>query len=99
MSTPTRTTNDKVIAILSGGGDYDVLASPDISPYVETASAIVDLIVECATRKGVTISDTVLELQERWIGAHLYAVSDKPYSQRQTLRASISKLPAALIRT
>lgn len=88
MSSPPRTTNEKVIAVLSGGGDYDTLAMPDITPYVETASAVIDMVVECAARKFRTVTDVVLELMERWLGAHFYAVSDKPYSQRQTLRAS-----------
>lgn len=88
MSSPSRTSANQVIAILSGGGDYDVDAAPDINPYIETASAIVDMVVECAARKMRTVTSTQLELMERWLAAWAYACSDKPYTQKMTLRSS-----------
>lgn len=88
MSTPTRTSVNQVIAVLSGGGDYDTDAAPDLTPYIETASAIVDLLVECAARKYRTVTDVQLELIERWLSAWAYAMSDKPYAEKSNLRGS-----------
>jgi hypothetical protein len=88
MSVPPRTTANQVIAVLSAGEDYDTLLSPDITPYIETASNIIDMIIVCAARKKVPVTDIQLELMERWLAAHLYAVSDKPMQQTMTLRSS-----------
>lgn len=82
----SRTTESAVIAIL--GMDYDCVNQPSLTGYIDTASALVDDVVECATRKDLTISSTKLELLERWVAAHAYAMSDQPYKARSTLRAS-----------
>lgn len=83
-----RTTAADVIAVLAGGGDYDTDAAPDLTPYITAGSAIVDMVVACAARKKRTVTDAQLTVMETWVSAHCYAVSDKPYSQRSTLRAS-----------
>lgn len=62
--------------------------NPDLDPFIETASSIVDDVVECATAKGKTLTAAKLELIERWLAAHFYAVSDKPYTSRSTVDAS-----------
>lgn len=64
------------------GGDYDGRA--DLTPYIETASAMTDRIVACATTKGNPLTATEAELIERWLSAHFYAVSDKPYAEKAT---------------
>lgn len=77
-----RTTNLAVQKLLLPGGDYD--GKSDLSPFVETANALVTRVDACATRKGVTLSATELELVERWLAAHCYQQSDKGYQSRST---------------
>lgn len=79
-----RTTSASVQAVLKD--DYD--GATDLTPYIATASAIVDRVKTCATRKGKDLSDVELELVERWLAAHLYCQSDKPYTNRSTEGAS-----------
>lgn len=81
-----RTTVSAVQATLQGGGDYDGFTPLQV--YVETASALVDDVVECAAAQGKTLSAGRLELIERWLAAYAYKVSDKPYSSKSTDRAS-----------
>jgi hypothetical protein len=88
----SRTTTDAVEALLLPGGDYEpapLIGDPvDLQPFVDTASAIVDQVVVCATAKGVSLSTTTQELIERWLAAHAYVQSDQTFSQRKTLDAS-----------
>lgn len=89
MSNPARTNSAAVQGVL--GDDYGPKEDgtlPDLTPYIATASAIVDRVITCATRKGYTLSCTETELIERWLAAHFYAVSDKPYQSRSTEGAS-----------
>lgn len=67
--------------------EYDAEVSPSLTPFIETASSMVDDLVECAAEKGITLSDTKLELIERWLSAHFYSQSDKPYTESETLDA------------
>lgn len=83
-----RTNSDAVKAVLAGGKDYDLALSPSLSPYIDAAYSLVNRVVVCAAKKNIVISDEDLELIERWLAAHFYAVSDKPYSSRSTLGAS-----------
>lgn len=68
--------------------DYDSVNEPSLAGFIETASSFIDDVVECATRKGLTLDTTKRELLERWVAAHLYGMSDQPYKGRSTLRAS-----------
>lgn len=68
--------------------DYDCISNPSLNTYIQTAAAIIARVVECATRKGITISSTEQELLQRWLTAHLYVMSDQNYKARSTLRAS-----------
>lgn len=100
MSNPARTDPAHVQAILVK--DYDAVNQVDLTPYIATASAVVDRVVSDAqTKKNITLSDgphlvagdsigTEAELIERWLAAHFYAVSDKPYTQKSTDKASAS---------
>lgn len=83
-----RTTADAVKALMAPGGDYDLILEPDLTPFIDTASSVVDDVAECAANKGKTLSATKLELIERWLAAHFYQQSDQGYTQRSTLRAS-----------
>lgn len=68
--------------------DYDSIDEPSLDTYIDTAAALVSQMVQCATRKGVTIDDELQELIMRWLAAHAYALSDRTYKGRSTLRAS-----------
>lgn len=70
------------------GREYDSVNSPDLTPYMAVASSVVDQIVLCAARKGVTISAADQTLLQTWIGAHAYQMADPGYSSRSTLSAS-----------
>ena len=76
-----RTTSGAVESVLLN--DYQTDA--DLNSYMETASVIVDRVSTCATAKGLALSSTELELIERWLSAHCYAMSDQPYSETETL--------------
>ena len=68
--------------------DYDTIDTPSLQGYIETASLVVDDVVDCATAKGVSFSSTRLEVIERWLAAHFYGQSDKPYTNKSTNGAS-----------
>jgi hypothetical protein len=68
--------------------DYDSDAATDLSPFIDTASAVVDRVEACAIAKGKALSATELELIERWLSAHFYGQSDQPYTSRSTAGAS-----------
>lgn len=73
-----RTTNAKVQKIIEV--DTGIISSDeDMEPFIETASALVDSV--CAVAKkadgSAYYADSMLELIERWLAAHFYAVRDK----------------------
>ncbi len=52
---------------------------PDLSPFIDTASELVE---EVCTPAGY--SDTRLELIERWLSAHFYAIADMRRADERT---------------
>lgn len=78
-----RTTSTLVQGIL--GGNWDGKSS--LTPYIATATAIIDRVVVCATAKELTLSDTTLELMERWMAAYYYTKMDPLYRRKKTERA------------
>lgn len=70
------------------GGDYDDVNCPSLQPDIDTASIMVDDVYACSVAKGTPYSAAKLEMIERWLAAHAYAMSDRVYKQRSTLRAS-----------
>ncbi len=70
------------------GKDYDCTTSPSLQPYIDSASLVTDDIAACATAKGQPYSSNRLRILETWLAAHAYAMADKPFKQRSTLRAS-----------
>lgn len=56
------------------GGIIEVDASIGLAPFIETASALVDDIAKADDE--ATLTDARLELIERWLSAHFYAVRD-----------------------
>jgi len=87
-----RTTAAAVKAVMLPGEEYDTVTEPSLTPFIDTASAYVDDIVTCAAERSpaVTLSAARLELIERWLAAHFYAQSDKPYASKNTEGASAS---------
>ena len=81
-----RTNAGKVQGILVN--DYDGYTT--LEGYIETANVIVTRVEACAVAKGVTLTAAELELVERWLSAHFYAVQDKPYASNSTNKASAS---------
>lgn len=81
-----RTTSSAVVLVLAK--EYDTVNSPDLTPYIELASAVVDDVADCVAARGLTISGTRLELLERWLAAHYYNRMDPSYQSRSTLSAS-----------
>ncbi len=71
-----RTTSDSVKGLLLH--NYDVINNPSLTPFIATASVLVDRI----STAGLA-DTTLLELLERWLAAHYYAVSDPAYKQDQ----------------
>jgi hypothetical protein len=80
-----RTTATKVEAVLLG--EYDIDEAPDLAPFIDVAEAIVDAVVACSLRKGLTISSVTQEHLETWLAAHCYTASDPSYMEQQTERA------------
>ncbi len=83
-----RTTSDDVIALLQK--DYDSINLPDLTGYIASANVVVDRVYTCSVAKDRTLTDTELELIERWLAAHFYATSDRPYKSKSTLKSSAS---------
>jgi hypothetical protein len=76
-----RTTPDAVKKIL--GDNYT--PGVDLDPFIETADALVDAVVECA---DPALTDAKLELLSRWLAAHAYAQMDQTKSSESTADAS-----------
>ena len=83
-----RTNAAAVKTLMAPGRDYDTRRNPDLSPFIDTASLMVDRVAECAEEEGDSLSDAALELIERWLSAHFYQQSDQGYSSKSTGGAS-----------
>jgi hypothetical protein len=87
-----RTTTAAVKSILgqqsSSGkaGNYD--GQTDLSPFIETASSLVDDLVAAATEEGEVIIAAKAELIERWLSAHQYTMLDPLYAAKSTKDSS-----------
>ena len=82
----SRTTAELVKGVLLE--DYDTAVAASLTPFIDTASIIVDDLVTCAARKGHVYSDAKLEMIERWLAAHGYVMSDQNYRSNSNLSAS-----------
>lgn len=72
---PVRTSADRVSKII----DYDTELIPDIQPFINDASIMVDTLV--AT--DISVSANVLELVERYLAAHFIAITDPRVATEQ----------------
>ncbi len=85
-----RTDEDAVKALLRPGteeGDYDDTNTPDLTVHIQTASVIADQVALCAVAKGKTLTESQLELIERWLAAHFYVMSDQVLHKVSTLNS------------
>jgi hypothetical protein len=85
----SRTTAELVKGVLMD--DYGTRLDgtlPDLAPYVDTASALVDDVAACAAAKNKALSAARLELLERWMAAHYYTKSDRTFASKSTGGAS-----------
>ncbi len=78
-----RTTVELVQGIL--GGDWD--GTTDLTPYINSATVVITRVAACAVSRGVAVTTEELEIIERWLSAHFYGQSDKPYIEKRTERA------------
>lgn len=83
-----RTTSAAVKAIMHL--DYDSVRQPSLEPFIETASSLVDDLVECAAESDVVLSAAKLELIERWLAAHCYKQSSDQQHQSSSNKSSAS---------
>lgn len=67
--------------------DYDSQNCPTLLPFIRTASVVTDRIETCAAAKDITLTSTELELIERWLAAHFYSCSDRPFLEKTTGRS------------
>jgi hypothetical protein len=68
--------------------DYDSEGAPDLTPFIEAAGAMLSAVQTCALAKGITLSDTLNEIIERWLSAHFYCVSDSKLASARTGEAA-----------
>lgn len=85
----SRTTFDAVKLLV----EVDTTISPDLAPFIETASALVDSVVATA-KKADGVSDYYtsgqLELIERWLAAHFYTIRDNRAAAEKAGSVSIN---------
>jgi len=80
-----RTKEKDVIDLL--GDNYGLKAdgsAPVMRGFMLTANSLVNQMLTCASRKGVTVSVSDQEIIERMLSAHMYMMSDKAYQSRTT---------------
>jgi hypothetical protein len=78
-----RTTTTLVQALLETNGE-DYRSGVSLQPFVDSATVLVDRVATKATAKGYTLLATELELIERWLSAHAYAMVDQTLASKST---------------
>jgi hypothetical protein len=81
---PPRTSSGAVQGVL--GPNWDGKTS--LTPFMASASSVVDRVATCAQKKGYPLSASELELIERWLSAYYYAKVDPLYISKTTGQAS-----------
>jgi hypothetical protein len=67
--------------------DYDSENDPSLQPFLDAANSLMLRVIACATRKRTPLTSEEKEIITTWLAAHLYAMSDQPYTEKQTLSA------------
>lgn len=81
----SRTNSTLVEGIL--GNEWN--GTTDLTPYIDTASSLVDDLVANASSLNITApASGKLELIERWLSAHFYQQMDPGYQSKKTKDAS-----------
>lgn len=80
---PPRTDSQKVKGVL--GVNY---GSIDLAPFMDTANVVVTRVAACAIGRSITLTAAELELIERWLSGHFYAMADQLYTSKSTGGAS-----------
>jgi hypothetical protein len=86
MASPPRTDAELVRGILLN--DYDSEVNPDLSPFINEATMLVDDLALRAIGLGVAVTDGRLQAIESNLAAHFYGMSDRPYTSRSTAGGS-----------
>lgn len=68
--------------------NYDMVT--DLQQFIDSASNVVNQVATYATGMNRGLSNTTLELVERWLACHLYAQVDMLYQSKSTGGASAS---------
>ncbi len=68
--------------------NYHYKLSPNLQPYIDSATLQVDRMVLCATDKGFTHTTAELEMIERVLAAYNYCHMDPLYQSKSTQGAS-----------
>jgi hypothetical protein len=70
------------------GFNYATVSQPSLTPYIDTASEIVDQLIIDANAISVSIGATRAELIERWLACYWYTKMDPLYKGKGTDKAS-----------
>lgn len=68
--------------------DYDAGDGYDMTPFIETASSMVDDLEAWGLGNNEPMAAAKLELIERWLSAHFYKTPDRPFQAAKTGDAS-----------
>lgn len=69
-------TTDEVIAALGPNYDSDLVGS--LIVHVTVAEAMLSTVEQCATAKGITLTDAVKKALELLLTCHYYCLADRP---------------------
>lgn len=59
----------------------------DLTPFINTATRLVDRVAVCASNKGITLTDEELADIEKYLAAHFYTQGDPLYRSKRTADA------------
>lgn len=85
MSVRTDSEAVKGVLVDNYDEDEDTGEGPDLTPFIEAASSVVDDVSACAIAKGKALTSAKLELIERWLSAHFYVMNDPTFRERANL--------------
>lgn len=75
-------TNPDAVAKLLGSQNYD--GATDLQPFIDSADILIQNIPVYASNTNQTIATNQLEIIERWLAAHLYAINN-PTAARSSI--------------